>query len=289
MTGVRRSPGTLIARTVARAERINAFFLAGAVSFNILLAAVPFVFLLLGLVGFLLPLIDDPHEVVLRFVRTAVSTTTGDWGSVELVDDLVSGLIRDRTGVSLLSTVLFIWFSTRLAGTLRTVLTQTFDLESSRGVIHGKLFDAAAVLVGTVLLSVNLVITVFLRTWGSEGLAHLGIGGEALSFLESALVQATGLVAIWIVAALVYRFMADDRVSWRTAMTAATAMAALHEALKYAFGWYVTSVASYGSVYGNLANLAVTLFWVYYTSAAFVFSGAFAYVWMGLGSEGEEA
>jgi membrane protein len=270
---------------VARAERINAFFLAGAVSLNILLAAVPFVFLLLGLAGFLLPLIDDPQEVVLRFVRTAVSATTGDWGSVELVDDLVRGLIRDRTGVSLLSTVLFIWFATRLAGALRTVLSQTFDLEPSRGVIHGKLFDAAAVLVGTLLVTVNLAVTVFLRTWGSEGLARLGIRGEALSFLESGIVQATGLLAIWIVAVLVYRFMADDRVSWRTAVTAATALTVLHEALKYAFGWYVTSVASYGSVYGNLANLAVLLFWVYYTSSAFVLSGAFAYVWMGMEDE----
>ena len=57
---------------------------------------------------------------------------------------------------------------------------------------------------------------------------------------------------------------------------AATLMALAHETLKYAFGWYITSVAQYRSVYGNLANLAVLLFWVYYTAIAFVGSGLLA-------------
>ena len=91
------------------------------------------------------------------------------------------------------------------------------------------------------------------------------------------MVQATGLVAIWTVLLLVYRFLADDRISWRMALLAATIMAVLHEALKFAFGWYATAIAQYDSVYGNLANLAALSFWVYYTSAAFIFSGLLAH------------
>ena len=269
----------IIRRTAVKAERANAFFMAGAVAFNILLAAVPFVFLLLGLAGFLLPLVDDPREIVLRFVSTGVSTTTGDWGSLELVERVLGGLVRDRTGVSLLGTVLFAWFSTRLAGSLRTVLREVFEIEPSKGVIHGKLYDAGAVLVGTLLISINLAMTIFLQAWGSEGLTRLGVHGDALSFLEAFLVRVTGFSAIWVMSLVVYRFLADERVLWRTAIVAATTMTVIHEALKFVFGWYVTSVASYGSVYGNLANLAVLFFWVYYASSAFVFSGIFAYAW----------
>lgn len=263
-----------------RADRINLFFLAGAISFNVLLAAVPFAFLLLGLVGFLLPLSSDPTELVLRLLRAAVSTTTGNWGSVELLENALDGLIRDRAGVSALGTVLFVWFSTRLAAAVRTVLRQTFSIAPSKGVIHGKLFDIGAVLVGTVLVTLNLAATVFVRAWGSEWLARTGLRGETLSLIEFAMVQATGLVAIWIVLVLVYRFLADDRISWRMAALAATIMAVLHEGLKFAFGWYATALAQYDSVYGNLANLAALFFWVYYTSSAFIFSGLLAYTFL---------
>lgn len=278
---MRRPPlRRVLARAAVRAERINLFFLAGAISFNVLLAAVPFAFLLLGLVGFLLPLAGDPTELVLRLLRAAVTTTTGNWGSVELVDNALDGLIRDRAGVSALGTVLFVWFATRLAAAVRTVLRQTFSITPSKGVIHGKLFDIGAVLVGTVLVTLNLAATVFVRAWGGDWLGRSGLRGEALSLSEFALVQASGLVAIWIVLVMVYRFLADDRISWRMAVLSATIMAVLHEALKFAFGWYATGVAQYDSVYGNLANLAVLFFWVYYTSAAFVFSGLLAYIYL---------
>ena len=293
----------MLARAAVRSERINLFFLAGAISFNVLLAAVPFALLLLGLVGFLLPLSSNPTELVMRLLRAAVTTTTGNWGSGPLLDNALDGLIRDRAGVSLLGSVLFLWFSTRLAGALRTVLRVTFSIAPTKGVIHGKLFDMGAVLVGTVLVTTNLSATVFLRAWGSDWLERTGLRGEALSALESALVHATGLVAIWIVLLMVYRFLADDRISWRMAALAATIMAVLHEALKFAFGWYATGVAQYDSVYGNLANLAVLFFWVYYTSAAFVFSGLLAHGYLTAlervrepeeeasfpGAEGEEA
>ena len=277
MSPDRRSIRRVFKRTIVRAARVNAFFLAGAVSFNVLLAALPFLFLLAGLAGFLLPLVEDPRGALLGFLLDAVPATTPDSGPAELVDRVVGGLIRDRAGVSLLGSILFIWFSTRLVGAIRTVLRQVFQTESSKGIIHGKLFDAGVVVVGTVLIVINLAVTVFLRAWGSEGMSRLGLAGDALSLLELLLVRATGFLAIWTLCLLVYRFLADERVSWRTAMVAATTMALLHEGLKYAFGWYVTSVASYGSVYGNLANMAVLLFWVYYTSSAFVLSGVFAH------------
>ncbi len=274
-----------MARAAARAEQINLFFLAGAISFNVVLTAVPFAFLLLGVVGFLLPLVEDPAGLVLRLLRAAVNTTTGNWGSGELVDDVLDGLIRDRAGVSALGTVLFLWFLTRLVGTLRTVLRQVFEITPSKGVIHGKLFDLAAVFLGTMLVTLNLGATVFVRAWGSGWLGRTGLRGDALSLLQSALVQTTGLVAIWIVLVLVYRFLADDKISWRMAALAATIMAVLHEGLKYAFGWYVTGLAQYDSVYGNLANLAVLFFWVYYTSSAFVFGGLLAHSYLDPGTE----
>ncbi|MGI9627601.1 MAG: YihY/virulence factor BrkB family protein [Longimicrobiales bacterium] len=281
MTSPGTSKRTLLRRVVVKAARGDAFFLAGAVSFNVLLAALPFLFLLLALAGFLLPLVEDPRSVLIHFFLDAVPSTDSQSGQVEFADRVVEGLIRDRTGASVLGMILFVWFSTRLVGAIRTVLRRVFEVEASKGIIYGKLFDSGVVIVATALVTVNLAVTVFVRTWGTERVARLGLDANALSLFEMFLVRATGFLAIWVFGLLVYRFLADGRVRWRTAIIAATTMAVLHEGLKFAFGWYVTSVASYSSVYGNLANLAVLLFWVYYTSAAFVLSGVFAHVWCG--------
>jgi membrane protein len=41
--------------------------------------------------------------------------------------------------------LLFVWFSTRLIGSLRSVLREVFDLQEDRGIIQGKIFDAVMV------------------------------------------------------------------------------------------------------------------------------------------------
>ena len=45
------------------------------------------------------------------------------------------------------------------------------------------------------------------------------------------------------------------------------------------FGWYVTQVANYRTVYGNLISLAVLFFWIYYEALAFILGGEVAQVW----------
>jgi uncharacterized BrkB/YihY/UPF0761 family membrane protein len=56
-------------------------------------------------------------------------------------------------------------------------------------------------------------------------------------------------------------------------------MTVSYELMKWSFGWYVTSVADFGSAYGNLTTVVVLLFWIYYVSAVFVLSGEIAQVY----------
>ena len=49
--------------------------------------------------------------------------------------------------------------------------------------------------------------------------------------------------------------------------------------LKYGFSWYVTDVASYGSIYGTLLTVAVLFFWIYYSAIVFILGGEIAQVW----------
>lgn len=268
--------GRILKRTWERGGQIDVFFLGGAVAFSVTLAAVPFLLLLLGLVGFLLPHIDDPSDAVLAFLMAEVPQSDGLLDPTSFVGGLLESLVRDRAGISLVGIFLFVWFSTRLVGSLRVVLRQVFDVQDGRGIVAGKAFDGLVVLAGTLLVTVNLAVTLFVIALGSEGVRRLGITGDVLSSFEAVLVRATGFVAIWVLSLLVYKLITERKISWKTAVLAATFMALAHEALKLAFSWYVTSVATYRSVYGSLATVAVTFFWIYYTATAFVVGGLVA-------------
>ena len=252
------------------------FFLGGGIAFSALLAAVPFLLLLLGLVGFLLPQLEDPSSTLLAFIMSEVPASVGSLDPGSVVGSVIEGLVRDRAGFSVVGALLFLWFSTRLAGSLRIGLRKVFSVEDGHGIVMGKAFDSLVVLVGTALAAVNYGVTVFIAALGSQSFRRIGVPADLLGTMDALLVRVLGAGAIWVCAFLIYRLVTERPISFRTAAIAATLMALIHEGLKLAFGWYVTSVATYSSVYGNLATLAVTLFWIYYMATAFLFSGLVA-------------
>jgi len=134
-------------------------------------------------------------------------------------------------------------------------------------------------LLGGVLLLSNVVITVVLQSVDGWGTELLGIPEGLFGSTERALATLLAFMSAWALFALVYWYVPARRISWRTAWVAATVMTASYELVKWGFGWYVTSVADFGSAYGNLATVVALLFWIYYVSVGFVLSGEVAQVY----------
>ena len=68
-------------------------------------------------------------------------------------------ILESRGTVQLVSAVGFVWFSTRLFGSLRTVLANVFDIEQERGIIQGKIFDIKITILSTILITANALIS----------------------------------------------------------------------------------------------------------------------------------
>jgi YihY family inner membrane protein len=230
------------------------FFLAGAITFNVLVAFLPLVLLTAVVGGYLL---DgrlgfggaDVVAVVLRYLPEG-----SEVGVQEVVDRILAGLIAERTSYSVLGVGLLAWISTRLVATLRVVLRMVFQAEEKRGVIRGKLFDLAVVFLGGGLILLNFAVTVATRFIETLGVTIYGLG----------------LLSAWVLFFLLYRFVPPRPVAYRIAAAGATFGTLGFEALKQVFAWYVTSVADYSNAYGSLAVAAVLFFWVYYSSIVFV-------------------
>ncbi|MGB1657804.1 MAG: YihY/virulence factor BrkB family protein [Longimicrobiales bacterium] len=259
-------------RLAEKCDDDEVLFMAGAVAFNLVMALFPLVVLGIGIVGFVLARFGDPTEAVLGLLTRNLPTGAG----VELtgfVSDLTESLMAGRTGYTIAGSVFLLWVATRLSGSLRVVLREIFDIGFKRNPVVGKLFDTAAVLIGFVLLTLNLGATVLITAAMRYGVDILHLEGFAVSFADHLLGIGISFLSIWVLLFFLYRYVPARSISTRTAFVAATFAAIAHESLKFGFSWYATDVANYGSTLGNLANVAVLLFWIYYESLVFIIGG----------------
>jgi membrane protein len=267
-------------RVLSKADEDNIFFMAGAITFNVLIAFVPLLLLIVGVSGFVLSArFGDPAGVILAFLLQ-VLPTAGDASELEAsVRGVVDPLLAEREGFTLLGALVFVWISTRLVGTLRTVLREIFDVGQDRGIVRGKLFDAQIVVIAGILAVVNLGITVVLGIVRDFGVSLVGLEGESLRLTQSLFGQGVALGSIWVMFVLIYRYLPTRRIPWRTVLIAATFTGVLFEVMKLAFSWYVVSAADYRTAYGNLATIAILFFWIYYGAVVFILGGEVAQVY----------
>lgn len=247
--------------------------MAGAITFNVLVAFLPLLLLVAGIGGYAVSTVyDQPVAELLEFVLGYLPEVQGDVELIERVGQVVEGIVSERAGFSIIGALVLLWISTRLAGTIRTVLRNVFEIEDDRGIVAGKIFDLKVVLLGGLLLILNVGATVGLRalqawaertTPGEEILPSiLALPGRLLAFLSA-----------WVLFYLLYRYIPARPVVWRTAMVGATFTAVFYELMKEAFAWYVVSIASFATAYGSLAVVAILFFWIYYGSVVFILGG----------------
>ncbi len=267
-------------RVVAKAGEDNIFFMAGAITFNLLVAVIPLLLLFIGISGFVLTSrFPDPASFLVSFLMGNLPMVGGEVDLLVRVEEVIDSLLADIAGFSLVGFLVFVWISTRLVGTLRTVLREIFDFSHGRGIVQGKLFDAFMVVVGGLLLVLNIGITVAMKTVQELGVDLMGLEGHGLTLLRQASAQLLAFGSIWGLFLLIYRYFPPRRIPWRTAIVAATFTGVLFEVAKHLFSWYVTSLADYRTVYGGLTSVAILFFWIYYGSIVFILGGEVAQVY----------
>lgn len=210
-------------------------------------------------------------EVVLDYLPAGAGV-----GLRDQVDRILEGLVAERAGLSVIGAVVLAWISTRLVGTLRVVLRQTFNIETDRGIVRGKVFDFKVVGLGATLILLNVGITVGVRTLEALGAIFFATEGWGARLLGEVVARGLAFASAWILFLLLYRFLPARKVAFRTAVAGATFAAVGFEFLKELFAWYVTSVATYSNAYGSLAAGAVLFFWIYYSSIVFVLGAILA-------------
>ena len=254
--GWHRTVSGVVRRTLEAAYEDNIPFLASAVSFDILLTAIPFVGLVLAVVGYLVQYQVaihqlNVHELLQRFLPDEANTDT--FGFIERA---LGDLVAKRGGLTMLAAPLFLWFSTRMFGGLRAALNEVFDTEENRPWPVAKLIDLAMVFVGGALFLAN--------AFASTG--H-GIDAQLGTLLFSTLLFF-----------VIFKYLPSRRIYWRTGLVASLFCAVGFEVAKRLYTLYVSHFVTFdrAATNANLIAVILLLLWIYYTAFVFLLGGEVA-------------
>ena len=255
----------------------NVLFLAGGIAFNILLASVPFIFLLAAGVTYLVPALYpgqvDTQAAVTDFLDRLMPNQENPNSSIH---KMIVDLVRTRQTITFYSAIGFVWFSTRLFGSLRTVLADVFDIENERSIIAGKIFDIQITVVSTILFAASIAISTYISTAtsrGARGLVALGLRTDVMSGAQYWMGRLIAFVFIGLMFFALYKFLPIRRVRARAAWVAAGFTAVLFELARVLFALYAQKFNPASLYTGTLTAVIIVVVWTYYAALIFILGG----------------
>lgn len=259
----------------------NIFFLASGISFNILLAIVPFLLLFATSLTYLLNQSSAAATAEITSLMDRFLPPSADSGP-SFATQTITDIIKARGAVSLYAALTFIWFSTRLFGSLRSVLAAIFDVEVDRGIVDGKIFDVKVTVVSSLLFVVYTALSAYLAIASTRGVAVLGALGlrhDVMGGLEYTIGRAVAFTFMALLFFGLYKFLPYKHIRWQTALVACLFTGVMFEAARSAFAIYVRSFRP-GSMYtGTVATLIILILWIYYAACVFILGGEVAQVY----------
>ncbi len=256
----------------------DVLFLAGGIAFNILIAAVPFVLLIVTGFTYLLPAIFKGDVNSIAAVSDLVDRLlpAHEEGPDSPIHKMLFDIVRTRGTVTIFSAIGFVWFSTRLFGSLRTVLADVFDIEAERGIIEGKIFDIKITIIGSLLFVASTTLTTYLNlatSRGIEALEFLGLRHDVMGRMEYFFGRLLAAVFIALMFFALYKYLPIRRVRTQAAWVGALFTTVLFEAARSIFAAYVQTFNP-GSLYtGTLTAIVVVVLWTYYAALIFILGG----------------
>jgi membrane protein len=286
--------GGFVRRTLQAADESRLLFLSSALTFDVLLAAVPFALLLLAGIGALLGTGGGPEGNgpagnlgrVLEYFFPPHRAGPGD--PFLTAANMLTRIGEYAQRVSGFALLAFLWFSTRAFASIRTALNLIHDVSIRPmqrgfvwGMLAGKARDVVMVVSALVLLLVSIAFSSGVQLVAASGEARFP--GSSLLFglvgrIVGEVIAFGFLLALFLV---LYRFGSLRRIRVRAAMVASTFAAIAFEVARRLFSVYIANVAGVGraSIDAGIGTVLLFVLWLYYSALVFLLGGVVAETW----------
>lgn len=238
-------------------ERDDVLILAAAIAYAAVFSVFP---LLIVVIAGLSLVVDLPQA---QQAATAALRPYLPPQALSLVRDTLDAVVRTRGTATTVATVGLLWSATTATGSLRHALNRVLRAPGVRAFWRRKLVELLLVLLGGTFLGLSVIAPAILAAL--RNLPPLAPALEAVGRARG--LALLGTLGPWLFSAaaffVIYRFLPNVRLSWRSLLVGVTVAMLLFEGTRRAFFWYLQTLATYPLVYGPLAGLIVFMVWVY--------------------------
>jgi membrane protein len=251
------SPLGFLRRVIIGAYEDQILFLGSALTFDALLAALPFVLLLLAALGYFVHSGADAMADILGLLDRILPEGPGGKGPLERAEELITGVVDSRAELTIYGIPLFVWFATRFFSAVRSALNEIFDTHESRSYLVGKGLDLFLVVVTLVMFTANALLTVIVADYPFIGRFVVGIS--------------TYLVGLFLFF-IIYVIAPTRLMRWDTAVVAAAVASLGFEIAKKLYSLYLAEFATIDRLISNANAIALLLFvvWIYFMVCLFL-------------------
>jgi membrane protein len=249
----------------ALADR-DGFELAGHIAFTAMMALFPFLLFLTSLAGFLGDRTSASTFVEYLFLFMPLDV-------VKTLNPVIIELLSVQRGDLLtLGLVGALWSAMSGVDALRISLNRAYRVTDDRPYWQRKLQDLVFVLIGTVLILVFTLLIVFGPTVSHVVAVLLGGFGTDIEpwhwarYMVTLLLMAAGLVAL-------HRSLPAVRHRLAEVLPGVVTTTVLWVVAGSTFGTYLSRFSNYGTTYGSLGGVAITLLFFYISAILFLFGG----------------
>jgi membrane protein len=241
--------------------------MAAAISFFAILSLIPFLLLLISIVGFVLSYLGHEYASqeelfahVSTYVRAVVPFLTDD------VMQRLSGIVSNRGAYGLTGLVFLFVTAGLVFRTLELAFARVFHTRRRRSVVKSQLLFVVFLLaLGLVFLAVHY-FGVLSSTFYSA--RDVNFSQRWQNFLSDNAFLRFGvtLLTATTVFIILLKYFSKERVKLKYALAGGVLFSLLWMLAIQIFGYYLTHVARFSLIYGSLATLAIIVVWIFYSA-----------------------
>ncbi|WP_020402688.1 YihY/virulence factor BrkB family protein [Gracilimonas tropica] len=270
-------------RVLKLASKKDIFFNASAITFNLFICAVPFVLILISIIGYLLSAEEAFNEIV-RYGREFFPSFTYETQSDDVfrgaitIETLLEPLIGARRIFGIVGIVVLLFFTQGLLHSLKHVLFDVFDIKERKHPIMDVIYNFFGFsVIGIVFLTFSLAVsTISLFNLSQIDIPFTDMVIE-LPWIYDFLNFLLPIFLAFFVVYVVFRFVSERKIKPRIALIAAGVYTILFEIAKYGVSMYMEyAFATYRYFYQGYTVLIILTVWTFYTALLFVLSGMIA-------------
>jgi len=245
--------------------RSHGFVYSAAVAFNLLLAAIPVLFLVFAATSALIGRNELPFAMLSSFLKE-----TFPYGARVLVPNLRK-LFDSGATFGVVGTLLLLFSSFSATDAVHTSLAVMMGTPREKRFLRGAQFHVVLVLTLIVLTSAAILVP---PLW--SGLAYFKEGlsvqwDAAFHTLLAGIGEATLAGIVFVAGALSYRYLSPRRVRLGNALAGSMIFLLLFYAIKGGFRFYIKRFSKFNILYGSLFSIICFIIVSYLFAAAYLF------------------